>query len=197
MKQSNMVDPFKKFAEWYESAQVEVARDANAVVLATATQEGIPSARVVLLKSYSEVGFVFYTNWGSQKGVELAENPKAALCFFWSELGRQIRVVGDVTKLSAQQADDYFATRPRKSQIGAWASKQSQKMDDKNDLEKRVIKFSMKWGVRSIERPPFWGGFLIEPYEIEFWEKRPWRLHKRTQYTRGQDKTWQQTLLYP
>ena len=166
------------------------------MTLATADRSGIPSARMVLLKEATEKGFVFYTNLESQKGLELAENPKAALVFPWKSLKRQVRVSGEVEPVSDMEADEYFASRARGAQIGAWASDQSRSMESQFDLEKSVAKFTAKFGVSKISRPSQWSGFRVIPSKIEFWEERPFRLHRRVLY-RLENNEWSVSHLFP
>ncbi len=189
--------PLAQFDRWYAEAG-EDARIAipNAMTLATADADGRPSARVVLLKGHGEDGFVFYTNLGSPKARDLAANPRASLCFWWDALDRQVRVDGPVEPVSDEAADAYFASRPRGSRIGAWASRQSEVLEGRFELEKRVAKFTAKHAVGAVPRPPFWGGFRLIPETIEFWERRPFRLHIRHRWTRGEDG-WALDELYP
>ena len=166
------------------------------MTLATATPDGAPSARVVLLKGFSMDGFVFYTNLTSRKGEELKQNPQAALCFYWMPLERQIRIEGMVTPVSAAEADDYFASRPRDRQIGAWASLQSQPLRDRQELEARVAELELQYANKEVPRPPHWSGWRLVPKSIEFWHQNWARLHERELYTRD-DSGWVQTLVYP
>jgi pyridoxamine 5'-phosphate oxidase len=164
--------------------------------LATVDERARPSVRIVLLKELDERGFVFYTNYHGRKGKELASNANAALCFYWAPLGAQVRVEGTVTKVSDSEADAYFATRARLSQIGAWASKQSEPIEREGDLEKRVKEVEAEFEGREVTRPPFWSGFRVSPDRIEFWENRPNRLHKRDLYVRD-GAEWTRKVLYP
>jgi pyridoxamine 5'-phosphate oxidase len=189
--------PVILFKEWFDKAQTLKLSEPTAMTLATATPNGIPSARVVLLKGYDERGFCFYTNFSGRKGRELLENPHAALCFYWDELGRQIRIEGEVEKVSEQEADAYFASRSRGSQIGAWASKQSSVMENEGDLPIRVKEIADQFSGQVIPRPPFWHGFRVVPNRIEFWENREFRLHKRLVYTKSAKNIWETGLLYP
>ncbi|MBK19647.1 MAG: pyridoxamine 5'-phosphate oxidase [Rhodospirillaceae bacterium] len=196
MVESGEVNPQKKFKDWYEEAEKAEPGLAEAMTLATVNASGMPSARMVLLKEANDRGFVFYTNLDSKKGKELAENPKAALVFHWKSLKRQVRISGNVEPVSAEEADAYFESRPRGAQIGAWASDQSKPMDGQFDLEKKVALFTAKFGVSKIDRPPYWSGFCVIPSEFEFWEERPFRLHRRIMY-RIENGEWSVTHLFP
>ncbi|MBN8532303.1 MAG: pyridoxamine 5'-phosphate oxidase [Alphaproteobacteria bacterium] len=189
-------EPFSLFAQWFEEARYSSMREPNAMTVATATKSGIPSARVVLLKHADENGFVFYTNLGSRKGQELQDNPRAALCFHWMPLGKQVRVDGAVEQVSTDEADAYFQSRPRKSRIGAWASKQSQELKTRMELEQRVLETTAKFGFGNIPRPPYWSGFRVIPEKIEFWQEAPFRLHNRILYTR-ENGGWKISRLFP
>jgi len=186
-----------RFQHWLEEAGQSEPNDPNAMSLATADANGMPSVRMVLLKHADEKGFVFYTNLGSQKGAELQGNPQAALCFHWKSLQRQVRVQGRAQAVSDAEADAYFASRARDSRIGAWASKQSQPMHGRFELEKRVAEKALHFNVGTIPRPDFWSGFRIEPLVIEFWEAKPFRLHDRQRYERQADGSWQGSALFP
>ena len=178
-----MQEPFKIFDQWYQEA-LKKCPEPTAMALATVGEDGIPSNRMVLLKDFDESGFVFYTNLTSTKGKELAQSPGAALCFHWLEMEKQVRIRGPVVQVSDEEADEYFASRPKQSQIGAWASKQSQEMEGKLDLEKRVAKYALKFNIGKIPRPKFWSGFRVIPTTIEFWQKKPFRLHQRQIFKR-------------
>lgn len=195
---SDAEDPFARFASWLAEAEKSEPNDPNACCLATATPDGKPSARMVLLKGADQRGFVFYTNLESRKGRELAANPFAALCFHWKSLLRSVRVEGPVALVSDEEADAYFASRPRGSRIGAWASKQSRPLEGRWALEKAVADWTVKFGAGEIPRPPHWSGFRLSPRVIEFWRDRPFRLHERLVYRRdSEDEPWRTELLYP
>jgi pyridoxamine 5'-phosphate oxidase len=189
-------EPFALFGQWLEEAKAKEPNDANAMTLATVDAEGLPDARMVLLKGFDEAGFVFYTNTQSAKGMELEANPKAALLFHWKSLRRQVRVRGEVSRVSDGEADAYFATRARASQIGAWASEQSRPLPDRFALEKRVAEFTMRFGLGKVERPPHWTGYRVAPLSIEFWRDRAFRLHDRVRFVRNHDG-WTASKLYP
>lgn len=191
-----MQNPFDKFTEWFEKA-LESEDIANAMALATADGRGYPSVRMVLLKGHGPDGFVFYTNLDSRKGGELKENPRAALCFHWKSLNRQIRIEGDIEPVSDEMADDYFASRPRDSRIGAWASKQSQVVEGPMAFEKSIAKYTAKYAVGDIPRPDNWSGFYLRPEAIEFWEDRRFRLHERLVYRKDDQGNWMTEKLYP
>lgn len=175
-------DPIEKFKGWLVEAESKEPSNPNAMALATATADGHPSVRMVLLKDVDARGFVFYTNLESQKGGELAENPNASLCFYWKTLERQVRVEGCVEAVGDAEADAYFESRHRSSRIGAWASRQSRPMSGRFELEKRVAQFTAKFNVGTVPRPEFWSGFLIVPTKIEFWSEGAFRLHERIVY---------------
>ncbi|MSP79740.1 MAG: pyridoxamine 5'-phosphate oxidase [Rhodospirillales bacterium] len=196
MSQKDPEDPIALFQSWFAEATRAEPSDANAVTLATVDAAGRPSARMVLLKDVDARGFVFYTNRESRKGLELLANPRAALCFFWKSLDRQVRVEGPVEPVADSEADGYFATRDRASQIGAWASSQSRPLESRFALERRIAEFTAKFHVGTVPRPPFWSGFRLVPEAIEFWQERPFRLHDRTVYHRA-GSAWSARKLYP
>lgn len=190
------VDPIELFIEWFEQVKKTEADYPEAMTLATCGKDGFPHARTVLMKSVNNRGFTFFTNMTSAKALELKENPQAALCFFWKSQKRQVRVEGIIQTVSDEEADAYFETRPRMSQIGAWASKQSQLLDDTLALEKAVAKFTLQFHVGKIPRPKHWSGFQVNPIKIEFWEERLFRLHSRRIYTKQSDQ-WVGQMLFP
>lgn len=190
-------DPVVQFQRWFEQAVKADVPEPNAMTLATATREGVPSARIVLLKGVDAGGFTFYTNYESQKGRELAANPHAALVFHWVELERQVRITGTVARVSREESEAYFHSRPRTSQIGAWASEQSQPMEGRHDLEKRVAYYLMRYAIGQVPLPPQWGGYRLKPSSIEFWQGRPSRLHDRIRYTHQASGAWVIERLFP
>jgi len=189
-------EPFRLFAQWLEDASKSEPNDPNGVALATVDQEGMPDVRMVLLKGFDERGFTFYTNFESAKGREILGSMKAAMCFHWKSLRRQVRVRGPVEIVSDAEADEYYASRPRGSRIGAWASKQSRPLESRFALEKAVAEYTARHAVGSIPRPAHWSGFRIVPQTIEFWHDRPFRLHDRVVFSRSGDG-WEKTRLYP
>ena len=191
-------DPIALFAEWFETAKAAEVNDPNGMALATADADGLPDVRMVLLKDFDARGFTFYTNTQSAKGLELAANPKAALLFHWKSLRRQVRVRGPVEAVSEAEADAYFSSRARSSQIGAWASDQSRPTPDRLALEKRVAEYALKFGVGRVPRPPHWSGYRIVPQAMEFWRDRPFRLHERLVFTRAAPGgAWAPSRLFP
>ncbi|MES2472515.1 MAG: pyridoxamine 5'-phosphate oxidase [Pseudomonadota bacterium] len=191
-------DPFALFAAWMKEAEASEPADANAMALATADADGHPNVRMVLLKGADASGFVFYSNAESIKGGELAANAHAALNFHWKSLRKVVRVQGTVAQVSDAEADAYFATRPKDSQIGAWASPQSRAMEGRWVFEKRIAEYALKYGIGTVPRPPHWTGWRITPLRIEFWRDRPFRLHDRLVYSRPTDKdAWTTERLFP
>jgi pyridoxamine 5'-phosphate oxidase len=214
------LDPVAQFNRWFEQASgartsgrirklfVTIYKsiltffgaeipDVNAMTLATADKEGRPSARVVLLKGVDERGFIFFTNYDSRKGHELAENPQAALVFYWSDLERQVCIAGDITKLPEAESEAYFKSRPRGSRLAAWASRQSDVVCDRAELEQKWKQLEAQYPAEQVPKPPFWGGYVLSPIRIEFWQGRPNRLHDRFRYSRQPDKSWKIERLSP
>ena len=191
-------EPLGLFAAWLKDATTSEPRDPTAMTLATVDADGLPNARMVLLKGTDERGFVFYTNMDSQKGRELDVQPQAAMVFHWKSLNRQVRVRGDVERVSDAEADAYFATRPKQAQIGAWASKQSAPLERRLAFEKAVARYAVKYAISEVPRPPYWSGYRIVPLRIEFWHDRPFRLHDRIEFRRDAlSAPWNKTRLYP
>ncbi len=191
-------EPFRLFAAWLQDATASEPRDPTAMTIATVDRDGMPNARMVLLKGVDDRGFVFYTNKGSQKGQELDATPKAALVFHWKSLNRQVRVRGAVEHVTDAEADAYFASRPKQAQIGAWASKQSTPLESRLAFETAVALTAARYAIGTVPRPPQWSGYRILPLSIEFWHDRPFRLHDRIVFARDtQNAPWQKTRLYP
>ena len=189
-------DPIRQFERWFADAAAARVPEPNAMTLSTATRDGVPSARIVLLKGVDANGFAFYTDYRSRKGAELAENPLAALTFLWKEIERQVRITGSVSRVSTQESDAYFRTRPLGSRLGAWASHQSAVLASREELEARVQDVIGRFPDGDVPLPPHWGGFRVVPDEIEFWQGRPDRLHDRLLYRRG-ERGWEISRLSP
>jgi pyridoxamine 5'-phosphate oxidase len=190
-------NPIVQFRRWFDEALSSNLHEPNAMALATATLDGRPSARIVLLKGFDERGFVFYTNYEGRKGEELEANPHCALLFYWGELERQVRIEGRARRVPNNESDAYFAERPRGSQLGAWASEQSRPVRDRGALEKRLRELEAEYEGREVPRPPFWGGYRVEPQTIEFWQGRENRVHDRLVYRRSEDGRWRRDRLQP
>jgi len=191
-------EPFALFAEWFAEACKTEPNDPNAMSLATVDAEGLPDVRMVLMKGFDTAGFVFYSHIASQKGRELAANPKAALLFHWKSLRRQVRIHDNVSPVTSEEADAYFATRPKQAQIGAWASKQSQPLESRFAFEQAIAKIAAKHMISEVPRPPGWSGWRVAPARFEFWHDRPFRLHDRIEFTRSTPgEAWTKTRLYP
>jgi pyridoxamine 5'-phosphate oxidase len=190
-------DPIKQFAKWWKQAVASEIDEVNAMTLATASPDGVPSARIVLLKDFSEKGFSFFTNYNSFKGQQLAENPKACLVFFWKELERQVRITGLIEKLSKEVSDAYFNSRPADSRIGAIASPQSQVIESREWLDSHYKQLKKQFKEDDLQRPEHWGGYLVRHVIVEFWQGRPGRLHDRLQYTMNEEGNWKIERLAP
>ncbi|NKK00713.1 pyridoxamine 5'-phosphate oxidase [Rhizobium leguminosarum bv. viciae] len=191
-------EPFKLFAEWLKEAEASEPNDPNAVALATVDEDGLPNVRMVLLKGFDDNGFVFYTNFESQKGREILGQKKAAMCFHWKSLRRQVRLRGPIEIVTDAEADDYFKTRARGSRIGAWASKQSRPLESRFALEKAVAEYTARYAIGEIPRPAHWSGFRIRPTSIEFWKDQKFRLHDRVEFRRpSPEGEWDKVRMYP
>jgi len=190
-------NPFDQFTRWWNEAIASQIDEVNAMTLATVNATGVPAARIVLLKGYNPDGFIFFTNYESDKGKNLAQNPHAAIVFFWKELERQIRIEGTVEKVSAEESDRYFNSRPASSRIGAWASPQSAVIENRTVIEQNVERYSSIFANDSIERPDHWGGYIVKPTSIEFWQGRPSRLHDRIRYVLENSASWKVERLAP
>lgn len=190
-------DPIKQFGNWFTAAIEANIRDVNAMSLATATPDGKPTVRIVLLKGFDNDGFVFFTNYESEKGQQLEANPNAALGFYWIELDRQVRITGPVERTSREESERYFHSRPTGSQLGAWASRQSEVIDARRVLDARMAEATERYGDKPIPLPPHWGGYRLKPAVVEFWQGRPNRLHDRFRYKRGADGRWRIDRLAP
>jgi pyridoxamine 5'-phosphate oxidase len=190
-------DPFALFDDWFAEARESEPNDPEAMALATADTAGDPTVRMVLLKAHGPAGFTFYTNLGSEKGQQLQENPSAALLFHWKSLRRQVRIEGEVERVSDEEADAYFATRSRDSQLGAWASDQSRPLESRAQFEARYEEMKQRFDGAEVPRPPYWGGFRLVPRIFEFWQDRAHRLHERRVFLAQDGGAWDQGLLYP
>jgi pyridoxamine 5'-phosphate oxidase len=191
-------EPLSLFQAWFDEAVKLEPRDPNAMSVATVDPDGMPNVRTVLLKGFDQRGFVFYTNTESQKGQELAQNPKAGLVFYWKSLNRQVRVRGPVERVSAEEADAYFATRAKSAQIGAWASQQSRPLESRLAFEKAIALYAAKHAIGTVPRPPHWSGYRVVPLKIEFWQDRPFRLHDRVEFRRSAAaEAWTKMRMYP
>jgi pyridoxamine 5'-phosphate oxidase len=190
-------DPIRQFNIWWQDAIEAKIIEVNAMTLATASADGMPSARTVLMKGFSEKGFIFFTNYNSFKGEQLSENPKASLLFFWKELERQVRITGIVEKLSSEESNAYFQSRPRASQVGAVASPQSQVIESRQWLDEKYKEIDKQFENTTVQKPPHWGGYVVRPVIIEFWQGRPGRLHDRILYTLLEDASWKIERLAP
>ena len=190
-------NPLQQFSIWWNEALQAEIEEVNAVTLATASADGLPTARTVLLKGFDEHGFVFYTNYNSQKAAQLEENPRATLLFFWKELERQVRIIGLVEKTSAEESDTYYHSRPEGSRLGAWASPQSSTIESREWLENKVSEMEKAFTHSKLNRPPHWGGYRVKPVIVEFWQGRPSRLHDRIQYSIQPGGNWKIERLAP
>ncbi|HTM91374.1 MAG TPA: pyridoxamine 5'-phosphate oxidase [Flavisolibacter sp.] len=191
------LNPIDQFQKWWTEAVNSQVDEVNAMTLATASSDGMPSARIMLLKGFDKSGFVFFTNYKSYKAMHLEENPKACLVFFWKELERQVRITGLVKRASEKDSDEYFLSRPAGSQVGAWASSQSQVIQSREWLENRYLQLTEEFKQKELKRPPHWGGYVVTPVIMEFWQGRPSRLHDRIQYSLEENGSWKIERLSP
>ena len=190
-------NPMRQFDKWFNEAINFKVHEPNAMTLSTATRDGVPSARIVLLKGYDNYGFVFYTNYLSRKGKEITKNPVGALTFFWAELERQVRIEGTIEKLSKEQSDKYFQTRPKTSQLGALVSPQSQEIDGREILESKMSELELQYADKEVPKPSYWGGYILKPRLVEFWQGQSSRLHDRIVYKKIDNQTWKKVRLAP
>ncbi|RYY96638.1 MAG: pyridoxamine 5'-phosphate oxidase [Chitinophagaceae bacterium] len=197
LEANSAADPIDQFSRWWAEAVESQIDEVNAMTLATSSSDGMPSARIVLLKSFDDAGFVFFTNYRSYKGLQLEENPRACLVFFWKELERQVRITGLVSKVPVTVSDAYFNERPEGSRIGAWASPQSQVIPGRDWLEAEYKSKASELAGSAIARPPHWGGYRVKPVIVEFWQGRPSRLHDRLEYSLGDNGAWKRERLAP
>lgn len=191
------INPVLQFQKWWQQAIESKIDEVNAMTLSTSSLSGVPSSRIVLLKGIQDDGFTFFTNYDSHKGKEIAQNPQVALLFFWKEMERQVRIEGIVSKINGEESDEYFYSRPRESRVGAWSSPQSTVISNREVLQENVHKYEKEFENKEVPRPENWGGFLAKPYEIEFWQGRPNRLHDRIVYTLKEDFDWKISRLAP
>jgi pyridoxamine 5'-phosphate oxidase len=191
------LNPIDQFQKWWDEAIKSEIDEVNAMTLATASSDGMPAARIMLLKGFDKNGFVFFTNYKSYKAMHLEENPKACLVFFWKELERQVRITGLVKRVSEKDSDEYFLSRPAGSQVGAWASSQSQVIQSREWLENRYLQLTEEFKQKELKRPPHWGGYIVTPVIMEFWQGRPSRLHDRIQYSLEENGSWKIERLSP
>ncbi len=196
LEESVHEDPMRQFEHWFEQALKTEVTEPNAMSLATAGREGSPSVRIVLLKGFDDTGFRFFTNYNSRKGRELEENPRASICFYWPELERQVRIEGEVTRLDREDSETYFGERPRLSQIGAWASSQSDEVESREKLERAFRNYEREFEGKDVPIPDYWGGYILQPTAIEFWQGRPGRLHDRILYQKSEEG-WEISRLAP
>lgn len=190
-------DPIQQFEKWFQEALNAEVPETNAMTLSTVDEQGQPNSRIVLLKGIEENKFVFYTNYQGRKGQQIAVNNKVAVTFFWQPLERQVNIIGFADKIDEKKSDQYFHSRPRKSQLGAWASDQSHSLSNRNQLKKKFVRIALRYFGREVPRPPHWGGYAITPERIEFWQGRPSRLHDRMQYNRQANNEWKIERLSP